>query len=407
MKTVIIILACASLGFCTTQTHSHQSVSSPAAFPVASRPPSLNASTVLVFDQGFDTTHEVFKNKISATYTLDCPGGEFELLPPKFPKDFTNSSFEKKKEFVKQQLASRLKSCHMREGLDPINVSVPANLLEKRAAYNVAVQNGTEHLSQSFRELQQWLDPLVASGKFHGTATAGLIASKNDVNLVLVSIRLATSEAFAQFSICPNQSDINALGKIFDDPNVLKIFIDNDVERIMKPIFTKHRVDYANLSAGVLPRKTLERFYTQLGCKNLSLKPLYQIFERLTALSADSTDEQTIAIMAAGNENTNLNSAADGALCPSSLDKEFLVGSIGKTGVRSAFSNFGRCVRFYAPGEQVVVPFIRDFYVRQSGTSFSAPYVTRLLTNAPRTLQTAKKRIEWLSKQADNKGHIK
>lgn len=69
--------------------------------------------------------------------------------------------------------------------------------------------------------------------------------------------------------------------KIFDDQSVLKIFVDNDVERIMKPIFTKHRVDYANLSAGVLPRKTLETFYSQLGCKKLSLKPLYQIFERL------------------------------------------------------------------------------------------------------------------------------
>lgn len=52
------------------------------------------------------------------------------------------------------------------------------------------------------------------------------------------------------------------------------------------------------------------------------------------ALSADPTDEQTVAVMAAGNENTNLNSAADGALCPSPQDKEFLVGSVGKTGVR-------------------------------------------------------------------------
>ena len=86
-----------------------------------------------------------------------------------------------------------------------------------------------------------------------------------------------------------------------------------------------------------------------------------------------------ILVCSAGNEGDDVSNYS-----PASLDdKVITVGSIDRNGNHSFFSNYGEEVDFVAPGHYIEV----DSNVIDSGTSFSAPFVTAavstLLTIAP------------------------
>lgn len=67
------------------------------------------------------------------------------------------------------------------------------------------------------------------------------------------------------------------------------------------------------------------------------------------------------------------NNSSQYLLAPAKAKKVITVGSIGRTGERSEFSNYGTGVDLYAPGEDVYVP--TDPPSLAWGTSFSSPMV--------------------------------
>lgn len=89
-----------------------------------------------------------------------------------------------------------------------------------------------------------------------------------------------------------------------------------------------------------------------------------------------------LVVHAAGNEGLNLDSVAlypsgrgdgpDGAMRPNFLR----VGALDASGRRAGFSNYGRSVELYAPGEGVVSLMRGDEWGEADGTSVAAPIVT-------------------------------
>ena len=96
----------------------------------------------------------------------------------------------------------------------------------------------------------------------------------------------------------------------------------------------------------------------------------------LTAINA-AVARGSVIVAAAGNSNANA-SFASPASCPNVIT----VASVGPTGVRSGFSNFGPSVEIAAPGEQIwstidsgsTAP-VSPTYAQYAGTSMAAPHV--------------------------------
>ncbi|ANY65471.1 hypothetical protein BBD42_02570 [Paenibacillus sp. BIHB 4019] len=85
--------------------------------------------------------------------------------------------------------------------------------------------------------------------------------------------------------------------------------------------------------------------------------------------------KNVLVVAAAGNEGTNVNSTY-----PAAAPGVLAVGSIGKTKLRSSFSNYGSSLAVVAPGEDILVAALSgqgnvdDRYSSVNGTSFSSPY---------------------------------
>jgi hypothetical protein len=106
---------------------------------------------------------------------------------------------------------------------------------------------------------------------------------------------------------------------------------------------------------------------------------------------------------AAGNENARLGGPADSLDCRPGDAAQLLVGSYGLDEERTSFTNFGPCVDAYAPGELVIAPLPGDWLMLLSGTSFSAPLVSRLLaTTSPAPFAVASARASLLALREPN-----
>jgi subtilisin family serine protease len=77
-------------------------------------------------------------------------------------------------------------------------------------------------------------------------------------------------------------------------------------------------------------------------------------------------------VVAAGNENADACNSS-----PARVPDAITVGSIGKSDARSSFSNYGKCVDIFAPGEEILSLGIKDDNATETlqGTSMASPHV--------------------------------
>jgi len=76
-----------------------------------------------------------------------------------------------------------------------------------------------------------------------------------------------------------------------------------------------------------------------------------------------------ILVAASGNDGANLINY------PAAYDTVIAVGSVGKTGLRSSFSNYGTNLELVAPGESILSTAPGNTYSLKSGTSMACPHV--------------------------------
>lgn len=93
-------------------------------------------------------------------------------------------------------------------------------------------------------------------------------------------------------------------------------------------------------------------------------------------------DERVVVVASAGNENLDLDSS--GAFytpCEYGRDRVVCIGASNSNGTKADYSKYGANVIAYAPGTMVVPPHPDGTtFETHSGTSFSAPYVSALLS---------------------------
>ena len=86
-----------------------------------------------------------------------------------------------------------------------------------------------------------------------------------------------------------------------------------------------------------------------------------------------ATDMGSLIVAASGNDGNNIDLALD---YPTRHPRVLSVGSTGKSTLqRASFSNYGRVLGVFAPGEEIASTGAGNIYVAFSGTSASAPLV--------------------------------
>ncbi|OQO04266.1 hypothetical protein B0A48_10877 [Cryoendolithus antarcticus] len=109
------------------------------------------------------------------------------------------------------------------------------------------------------------------------------------------------------------------------------------------------------------------------------------------------------AVVAAGNAGEDACSTSP-SLSGGTHGGAITVGSVGITGERSSFSNFGDCVDVYAPGEDIISAWLGapDMVNVLSGTSMATPHVTGIVAYAMANTTLANdpaKMKEWIRMQ--------
>lgn len=89
---------------------------------------------------------------------------------------------------------------------------------------------------------------------------------------------------------------------------------------------------------------------------------------------SDAKKSGIVTVVSAGNQARDA-SATIPAACPDAI----AVGSTGKDGKKTPFSNYGPTVAVYAPGVDIYTTAKGGGYGSFSGTSFSAPLVSGLV----------------------------
>jgi cerevisin/serine protease len=116
--------------------------------------------------------------------------------------------------------------------------------------------------------------------------------------------------------------------------------------------------------------------------------------------AVDSAVDAGVAFaVAAGNENQNACNVS-----PASAEKAFTVGATDKNDARSYFSNYGKCVKIFAPGSDITSAWIGGKTATKtiSGTSMASPHVCGAMTRYRAAHPTASvaEVVDYLEKAA-------
>jgi hypothetical protein len=355
---------------------------------------------VLVIDEGIDPGAAVFTGKVLDLYTIACQepppedagaeadGGADGGSGDAGGLDGGDLEFARAKAALIAHYQTRDEHCHLRPGIEP-KTDPLAGIASLRSRWNRAVQEDRQ-LDQEFNELElanidsAWRSGLAAP-RFHGTATAGIIASANGrVRLVLIEDELGNLTEYMQSFTCFVQSEIDRTVQLLADREVREAIVDQAPSSItteLRELEDRHRIGVVNESFGYVPRRFLEDLQRAKGCPPIDLTLYFETYGlRMKDWAEAHRWPSALTVQAAGNEHASINGPADSLDCTTSGDPHILVGAYTLTGNRAGFTNFGSCVDAFAPGEQVVAPVPGGWLLPLQGTSFASPLLVRLLS---------------------------
>jgi hypothetical protein len=363
---------------------------------------------VLVIDDGFDVSVPVFNGKFAAGYSIVCehsapapqqddsdaggaePVTDGGVLPTPDGGFGPDGGLADRKAALIAALNTRDTSCHLEPGLVP-KPDPLASIARFRDRWNQTIM-ASRYASTAFSqaeidEIKKAMENL-KDARFHGTATAGLIAHDNGaVRLVLVEERLGSAEMAEEGFNCFKQQDIDDNVALFSDPDVRQAYIDRPLSQLEDDILvvgTRHRIGVVNESFGAFSRQRLEQLQMSKGCAPVDLR---QYFTMLAELDAAHTmahpDLDALVVKSAGNDHSELDGPQDHPMCNMDGSIRLIVGAYDNMGQPTSFTNYGQCVDTTAPGSQIIAPIPGNWYLPLSGTSFSAPLTVRLTSLNP------------------------
>lgn len=406
---------------------------------------------VMVMDDGFDSSHEVFKNKIIGEYTISCETKSSDILKEQAgsdevsvekgqgvdaddgdsdgsdavggfketTKENTSISDEEMKKSLIESYKSSESSCKINKSIK-FNVGSAFKKIEKhRDTWNKSIlAKKIPSLSKDIRnEIKDILTGNAENVNYHGTSVASLIAYDNpQVKLVLVQITLGSSGSDSDASECPTQKSIDQFVRLLKDDEVRNAYIESPVDSVEKKLIEllkKHDVRLVNQSFGSHSRESIEKTLMEDGCGTIQFSDYFETLGDLDHAQSiyrlkkfPESKINALKIVSAGNDGTRMDAHADHEKCASKDEIQVIVGALDLSGKIAEFSNHGKCVDYYMLGEQVVAAAPADFLNVIDGTSFSTPLLVRYLTkNFDRNADTDQMK-KFLKSKADGNRHL-
>lgn len=357
---------------------------------------------VMLIDQGIDVSVPDLRGKVVASFTLACnvgasgdgaaagsdDGSDDAGAPDPDAGADQTPSFDTIKRLLIDNLMVRDDRCQIVEGISAKTDPLAAQA-RFRDRWNAMIQQrlpGNQFFTyDEYTELTTALDEELTSFGYHGTATASTIGHENPgVRLVLVERKLGSRGATAQQFECLVQAEIDQTVALFTDAEVRDAYAHTPLsaaDQALQEIADRYGVGLINESFGQPPRAAIEQLQTARACPPIDLRAYYAALGDLARARREAQAATgPLLVQSAGNDATQIDSAADYPDCSPGNDRHLLVGSYDLDQRRSAFSNFGSCVDLYAPGERIVTTYAGGWLVVARGTSFAAPLTARLLS---------------------------
>ncbi len=354
--------------------------------PSASSNPQQN---VMVIDEAIDTSVSDLLGKVVGTYTETCAMGPTRDAAV-MPVAVDSGAFDALKQMYLQELAQTDDSCHLTTGIsskpDPL-----ASVAQFKSRWNQMVrENKTVDQVFTYAEYLQLMGPLndqLMTFGYHGTATSSVVAHENpNVRLVLVERQLGSEESLTTNFPCLVQADIDQTVELLNDPDIYAAAVVQpaSIDAELAAAMSKYDVGLVNESFGAPARQTLEMLQAMYCQTPISLSAYFSLLDSLTNDRAAATGgPPVLTVVAGGNDGVEIDSGADSLSCALGAPDALLVGAYDSgTLARNSFSNYGRCIDLYAPGQAVVVEYAGGWLLWADGTSFSAPLTVRYASTA-------------------------
>jgi Subtilase family len=368
-------------------------VSVPMSCPV--KPPDPGRPRVMVIDDGFDVRHPAFAGKIAGCYQIECP----DETP--FSARVGESEDDTAARLV-EHLRTLPPECALREGFT-LNVDAYLERFDPAARdeWNAGMLQKGNFESYTDEQLGTMLEATRAAA-YHGTATAGAIVYENDVDIVLVQIKLGTVEDVQKRLSCLDQADIDLDTRLLSRPEVADAYAASPPsgrERRVLELRRDHGIRVENRSFGPISTGLYESLLRSKGCPRVELDDNMQVNAQLDArrdavLRANGAFDGTdvLVFQAGGNDGQQIDDGGDNVACtPERVDRLFVGAYDIYRGhpTQAFFSNFGECIDLYAYGQSVILPTAAGLYGTFTGTSFAAPlaarYASKLAVDFPTT----------------------